>query len=325
MSEGVWTYPFEEDVVNEIKSMPGVEEAVPYISINFFDWTIGGIEPSETRFNVVLAKDLTEGRFLTPEDGDAVLLDKEFATARAIEVGDTIQICSYSLEVVGIVKSGSLSGPRYIRTCMYVCMPTARGIIQEASSFYVLKPVEILGPKEINVVVLNCKDTRLLTDVAKKASLIINPRATTVIPACGLGSAGALPISEQNAWFIALISTISATAIALKSQLAAIVERKREIGIFKAIGWTNMNILQQIAGESIIQALIGGLLGFCIGYLSLIMIPAILSLPEGVALALSTFSVAVSLVATLAGGVFAGLLPAWKAARMKPAEALRSM
>jgi putative ABC transport system permease protein len=305
--------------------MPEVEAVAPYLSFSFFDWTIGGIDPSKTGFNVVTAKDLTEGRFLTSEDSNTILLDKEFATSRSIEVGDTIQITTRNLKVVGIVKSGSLSGPRYIRSHMYLTMSTAREVIKEASSFYVLKPVESLEPEEINVVITKCTDTRFLKEVAEKTTTLIGARATTVIPACGLGSAKTLPISEQNAWFVALISTVSATAIALKSQLAAVVERKREIGVLKAVGWSNTDILKQLSGESLIQALVGGVLGLLVGYSALVFVPVVLLLPDGVTLFLSNMSVFTSLAAVFVGGVFAGLFPAWKATRMKPAEALRSI
>ncbi len=325
---GVWTYPFKASVTEQIRAMPEVADAVPYISFTFFDWTIGGIDPSNTKYNFAVPGDMVEGRFLTSDDENVVLLDQDFATARNIVVGDTIQMGTAFLDVVGIIRVQRST--RYVgSTFVYVTLSSARRLIHEISDLYTPKPVEDVGSDEINAVAIKCTDTRFMKDVATEASLIIahsaRAPAATIVSGCGVKSGAALPVSEQSAWIIALVSAVSASAVALKSQLAAVVERKKEIGLLKAVGWTNIDVLQQISGESIIQALLGGLLGFSVGSISLFSIPSVLTLPEGVTLSISTFSVVAGLAVTLLGGTLAGVFPAWKAARMKPAEALRSI
>jgi putative ABC transport system permease protein len=98
----------------------------------------------------------------------------------------------------------------------------------------------------------------------------------------------------------------------------SVTERTREIGIRKAIGAKRRAILVQFLLEAAIICLFGGLVGLGLGYgVSLVLnqyLPA--TLPLGVAL----LAVMVSLVT----GVIAGFMPAWRAARLNPVDALRA-
>ena len=98
----------------------------------------------------------------------------------------------------------------------------------------------------------------------------------------------------------------------------SVAERTREIGIRKAIGAKRRTILVQFLMEAAGICLLGGLIGVAIAWpLTLLLqkvLPATLSLPTvGIALAVSILT-----------GVVSGFLPAWRAARMNPVDALRS-
>jgi putative ABC transport system permease protein len=98
----------------------------------------------------------------------------------------------------------------------------------------------------------------------------------------------------------------------------SVAERTREIGIRKAIGAKRRSILVQFLVEAASICLLGGLIGLAIAWpLTLLMqrfLPATMSLPVvGLAIGLS-----------LVTGVVSGFLPAWRAARMNPVDALRS-
>jgi putative ABC transport system permease protein len=99
----------------------------------------------------------------------------------------------------------------------------------------------------------------------------------------------------------------------------SVVERTREIGVRKAIGARRRNILLQFLVEAACICLLGGLIGLGIAWLATLAVSQLL-FPA----ALSWAIVAIALLVSLLTGVVSGFLPAWRAARMDPVEALRS-
>ncbi len=119
--------------------------------------------------------------------------------------------------------------------------------------------------------------------------------------------------------FIGLITLIGAAIGLMNIMLVAVNERTREIGLIKAIGGTKKSIRTQFLFESVIISLIGAFFGIVLGVL----------IGNGVGMLLHTgfvipwFWVVLGIVVCSAVGLFAGLYPAIKAARLDPIVALR--
>jgi len=101
----------------------------------------------------------------------------------------------------------------------------------------------------------------------------------------------------------------------------SVAERTREIGVRKAIGARRRTILLQFLIEAAAICLIGGLAGLGITYgLTLLVAGAFPYFPVTMSLPVMALAIATSIVT----GVVSGFLPAWRAARMNPVDALRN-
>lgn len=98
----------------------------------------------------------------------------------------------------------------------------------------------------------------------------------------------------------------------------SVTERTREIGIRKAIGAKRRTILMQFLIEAAGICLLGGVLALAIAW------PIVLGMQQFFPATLSPLIVSVALTMSAMTGVVAGFLPAWRAARMDPVDALRS-
>jgi putative ABC transport system permease protein len=159
---------------------------------------------------------------------------------------------------------------------------------------------------------------------------------------------GVSKISDQFSWLASIIALAGAIFLLIKTMLANLVVRSREIGILKAVGWTERNVQQQLMAEALLQSLAGGLVGLAAGYalsyglgflsipLSVIweinLLPAfakeatttsqsVVRLPVGFSAGLSAVALALSLLA----GALASFFMGRRTSRMKPGDILRKL
>jgi putative ABC transport system permease protein len=131
--------------------------------------------------------------------------------------------------------------------------------------------------------------------------------------------------------FIALVAAISLIVGGvgvMNIMLVSVTERTREIGIRKALGAKTGSITLQFLSESAIITLVGGVLGILIGLGGAFLITRVIAIIAPAYAFTPSISFGVILVATLfssAVGIFFGIYPARKAAKMNPIDALRSM
>ncbi|MFM8470855.1 MAG: ABC transporter permease [Limisphaerales bacterium] len=118
--------------------------------------------------------------------------------------------------------------------------------------------------------------------------------------------------------FITSLSLLVGGIGIMNIMFVTVAERTREIGIRKAIGAKRRTILTQFLIESALICLLGGLLGLALAY------PVTLVMDRFMPATLSAALVGIALLVSAVTGVLAGFLPAWRAARMNPVDALRA-
>jgi len=129
-------------------------------------------------------------------------------------------------------------------------------------------------------------------------------------------------------WVLGLCFILSGMIGVTNIMLVVVNERKEEIGIRKAVGATPASILQLIISESVLLTFVFGLTGMALGFLGLSVYNYVVSAlqtgqDEIFAMAtIDSYVVAVAFLMLIAAGVFSGLFPAQKAAKILPVEIL---
>ncbi|MBZ5655509.1 MAG: ABC transporter permease [Acidobacteriia bacterium] len=118
---------------------------------------------------------------------------------------------------------------------------------------------------------------------------------------------------------IACISLVVGGIVIMNIMLVSVTERTREIGIRKAMGARRDDVLAQFLIEAVTLALVGGALGVLLGVAAAEVVTALIGMPSAIKL----WAVAAGLIVAASVGVFFGVYPARKAARLDPIAALR--
>jgi putative ABC transport system permease protein len=118
---------------------------------------------------------------------------------------------------------------------------------------------------------------------------------------------------------VVALSLVVGGIVIMNIMLMVVTERTREIGLRKALGARRSDIMSQMLTESVVLSMFGGVIGTMLGAAIALTISAFTPIPA----AIEAWSVALGIGITALVGLFFGLYPAMRAARLDPIEALR--
>lgn len=119
---------------------------------------------------------------------------------------------------------------------------------------------------------------------------------------------------------VSAISVVIGGIVIMNVMLVSVTLRRREIGVRRAVGATQGDILQQFIAESFMQCIAGGILGIGLGFLVAMVLRSYTPFPASV----RTWVAVMGVIMSSAVGLFFGIYPALRASRLDPVVALRS-
>src|SRR5687768_96623 len=280
-------------------------------------WICGNNEQSA----LVRQLNVKEGRFLSEADVNGArpvcVLGSEVAQKLFGEVppvGKRIQIAGKNFEVIGVnEKFGQFL---FGNMDNQVIIPITRFMGDFSRWPYVLFMVKVRDPKQMDEAREEIRGiVRKIRRVPPGADddFAINEQDVVVGTFRRVGGI----IASVGLFITGLALFVGGIGI-MNIMFVSVAERTREIGIRKAIGAKRRTILLQFLIEAVLVCLLGGFIGLGIAY------PASLALKKVMPTAISPTVVAIAIVVSLVTGVVAGFMPAWRAARMNPVDALRA-
>ncbi|PRB05360.1 ABC transporter permease [Microbacterium sp. MYb64] len=327
-------------------------------------FSVLGVDPSAgTTVGPLSSVKVSSGRALAADDAGQLvaLADSTYATSKSLSVGSTIDVGGSTVKIVGIVTSSSDSADTAAN--VYLPLDTAQKIAgtgDVVSTVYV-KAASAADISSVQAALAKALPTATVSSQADLASTVSGSLASAAGMIEGLGT------------WLSIIVLAVAVLLAVLFTLSGVARRTREFGTLKAIGWSNGRIVRQVAGESLVQGLIGGAAGLALGLVGILVVNLVQPTISGASAAgfgrgggaagtgtgqagagaaggafqggggggalrgLGEAAQAVVLHAPLSvgilvaavglailGGLVAGAIGGWRAARLSPAEALRS-
>jgi len=251
-----------KEEVEKIQSLPGIRGMGKAVLLWVFDtkqaWIVLGIEQNNTIGPAVLRSAVTEGRFLDDGKSEA-LVEAAYARQFGIRVGDMVSVNGSKFSVVGLMDASRAA--KIAVANLYMSLADAEGLAASSKNLQTVSP---FAPGDVNLLFIKA-DQEKITPLAASLKEILGKKATVATPESFLKLLGSLfALSDKFTLAASLIAIIVAVLIAFKTMAGNIAERAREIGVLKAVGWTNRNVVAQLLAESVVQCFLAGILGLLI-------------------------------------------------------------
>jgi ABC-type antimicrobial peptide transport system permease subunit len=245
---------------------------------------------------------IVEGKPVT--GAGQIAIGRRGADALKKRVDDTLRVNGIPYRIVGIYETG-------------------QGM-EESGGVVVLEDAQSIAQKERKVSLFQVglrKGANADAAIERIQSL---DKEITVSKASGYSASEQWTSSLQGfAWGVSAIAILIGGLGMMSAMVMSVLERTREIGTLRAVGWSRGRVLRMILGEAILLSAIGGVIGVVLGAFLAWLVGQTPGLGVMLAGAVDAGLVVQGMVTALALGLIGGLYPAWTAANLQPVEALR--
>jgi putative ABC transport system permease protein len=307
----------------------------PQTNIESSPYTIAGVDPRQPSIALVTRAQVTSGRYFSRAGGREALLAASYAKTHGLKIGSSLNLNGKVFRVVGLVQ------------------PPLGG--QTADVYLPLEELQRLAGKKglANVILVRATTSSAVESVQRQIESSLGgaqvASAKQVADRISGSLVDAASLSRKLGLVLSVIVAGAAFLLAALLTLSSVSKRVRELGTLKALGWRQLLVIRQVVGESLVQGLAGGLLGVCLGVAAAAFLdsfgPTLTASSTtggeslfGLGTAARTVSskialdapldvslLVIGLVLALLGGLLAGAAGGLRAARLRPADALRQL
>ncbi|MFJ9152651.1 ABC transporter permease [Streptomyces sp. NPDC102270] len=307
-------------------------------------YSVAGVDVTDQTPGPLAGSKITTGKTFTAAQTNAkvAVVSKAYAKENSLKVGGTLKISGTTYTVIGIATPDSSEST----TDVYLPLKQAQTLAD--------------AKNQVTTIYVKATDSQQIDSV--KAAIQKNISGTTVTTSADLAEtvSGSLSTASDLATsvgkWLSIAVLVAAFLVAALLTSSAVSRRVREFGTLKALGWPSRRVTRQVVGESIVNGLLGGALGIGLGLAAAYTVTAIspkltaqlgntggggaggpgggggpgrqatqntMEIALSAPVSMTTIALAVGLAVT--GGLIAGAMGGWRASRMRPADALRSV
>jgi ABC-type antimicrobial peptide transport system permease subunit len=340
------TSPLHQEEIQAIRQIPGVlsiGQSIFFWSFDSGSFLVGlGLDPSETVGPGRLSSAVRSGRFMQAGERGVAVADTNYASEHHLQPGSTVTISGMPFTVVGLVdttRAGQVANAN-----LYIPLADAQSLASAAPN---VSNVHDIRPNDANIIFIRANPAQAPA-IADQISKILGKDAIVTTPRSFDRVLGAtFSLIDRFGLLVGLAGLLVAAVGLLRTTAAGLWERRRDVGVMRAVGWRRKDVIVQLSLETLALIALGWLTGILIsgavtwafGFTSVTvpvpweLAPTPMMLPggplkRGVTLPLTAqINPQMALVALglaiLCGGLV-GIFLASRATHVKPMEVLRS-
>jgi cell division protein FtsX len=280
---------------------------------------------------LILPANIIEGRNLQVGDSGVVVISSNLKEYYGVGVGDQLTVNGTLMAIVGVCESGNQT--IQVRT-VYMSLQDAQaitGLTGQISGLDVYADYANNVPVIAETIKAGYTEFFVTTNEDRMASYLQSQQIyQNTLDNAEITLAQTQAMAAQE-----IAIAVGATSlIVLFMMLYTVRERTKEIGTLKAIGFSSSNVMSQFILEGVMVSLIAAVVGMAIGtvaapFLSSVLLPSVSTgavlgrLADTVAVTVDPQLMLMAFGASVALGTLGTLYPAWRAAKIRPAEAMR--
>ncbi|WP_330304131.1 MULTISPECIES: ABC transporter permease [unclassified Streptomyces] len=317
-------------------------------SFDVNSYSVAGVDVTNQDLGPLATSKISTGKTFTASQTNAkvAVLSKSYAKENKKTVGKTIKISGTKYTIIGIATPDSSEST----TDVYLPLKQAQSLGDSKN--------------KVTTIYVKATDSKQIATVKKTIQANISGTTVTTSADLADTVSGSLSTASNLATsvgkWLSIAVLIAAFLVAALLTSSAVSRRVREFGTLKALGWPSRKVTRQVVGESMVNGLLGGALGIALGLGAAYTVTAIspkltaelgststggggmggpggggpgqqaasaakntIDIALSAPVSLTTIALAASLA--IAGGLIAGAMGGWRASRMRPADALRSV